>query len=438
MVLKDTYDFESKARTRERLEKVIRTIYSKPKDREHLKVLTILGHQDCELKQVWDPLGVPRKNITVVELYPEPHKIIEENNLGINLYPETISILNYITQTQEKFDIINLDAQAQFGLDERNILRNIAGKQLLGNRGILSTWYYGAREDGYNKNWFKKTFEECVNETSEEEGKIKDRSNLISRMICSVFIDGVTNLEPHTSIMENKNLFETYGDFLLQKPEIIETLKKIKKDPEKATLFMGSINAYAGIDFFKARIEKAVSKINGLSEDSKSILSNVLYYQKINSYFSAMQERYKYIGDNKAPMLVDINYFKQEDFSDIAGYNLNDQGEMVINLPIIKDKDERRKRVKRIDLFQKLRHRCTGYDLEKRIHLGSSYVKTLEDEKPTKRILSKEERVEVRDFLATGIPEEEIMQTYNITKEQIAAHKAVVTLEKRKEEAKQQ
>jgi len=65
--MKETYDFKTKARIREELRKTIAELYTQPKQRSELKVLTLMSHEDNELRQIWGPLGFNPANITVVE-----------------------------------------------------------------------------------------------------------------------------------------------------------------------------------------------------------------------------------------------------------------------------------------------------------------------------------------------------------------------------------
>ena len=59
--MKESYNYETKSKAREELRKFIEEIYPKRKKRRNLKVLTLLGHEDNELREVWDRLGILEK-----------------------------------------------------------------------------------------------------------------------------------------------------------------------------------------------------------------------------------------------------------------------------------------------------------------------------------------------------------------------------------------
>lgn len=390
--MKDTYDFESKARARVELKNFVHEKYRKPKDRKNIRVLTLLGHEDHELKQVWDPLGVPRENITVIEYLPKVHEIIKDNNLGVNLFPKATSLEDYIESSSDKsFDIINIDETSNFNKRQRETLAKIAYNQMLGDNGILATWYLGKRENKSTRGWFEEVFSLDDEEYGCYKEKVRNRSNIISRMISSIFIRGTLNYDHHP-------LFdEEYFDFFISEyteklfPEVLD-LENFSV--EKASEFITETfkEFFDNHSFAEISIRERINDIllrNLLPKYKihQKILEEILYFQHTGSYFSTRQKRFKYVSDNGSPMLVDFNNFEHLDLK------------RVINLEI--DKGQYRifwgknikKAEKTIEKFLDARKKCGGHLLEERIHLGSSFK-----EKSRKRTISDKEEA----YLAIG------------------------------------
>lgn len=149
MPIKDSYGFKAKELARENLKNFIAEHYSE-RERKNLKVLTLLGHENYELEQIWDVLGVPRENITVVEENSKIYKVLEDKledpDFNVDLLPKQ-SIDDFIQETDEKFDIINLDYQGYFNEEKKQTLDLIAYRGILEKRGVLATWYSGKREN---------------------------------------------------------------------------------------------------------------------------------------------------------------------------------------------------------------------------------------------------------------------------------------------------
>jgi hypothetical protein len=364
--MKKSYESIPKAKARKHLELFIKKIYPKRKLRKNLKVLSLLGHEDHELRNVWDPLGVPRENITNIEKDPEAFELSKKRYSDVQTHYGTIE--DFLDKTDETFDVINYDTTSQFGLNERNALRFIAYKGLLGDKGVLVSWFVGHREGGYNKQWFRDRFEEDSSFIDERDTSfIKDRSDLISRMICSIMIDGrafynphpFVKLEPFSSVYKEsvKVLSREHGiedgKFFWDPVKGNKIIKKVLKDLSKKTFPQ-------------------------MGDDGIYLLKEALFYQDIGSYFTTLQKRMKYVGDNGTPMLIDINYLKRDDFSDITHMIHGEDGEHEIFIPAISDNKTLRKR---INYFMRCRGLCVGEYLDERMNLGSSMKPLITKEK---------------------------------------------------------
>ncbi|MFH1358564.1 MAG: hypothetical protein ABIH37_01610 [archaeon] len=349
--MKDTYDFEAKTKARERLRRFIERIHPR-KRRSGLRVLTMLGHEENELEQIWDPLGVPRRNITNVEHNKKIAKEVQARHPEIDTVNSSLD--EYLITVTNPFHVINYDTTSTFGVRERNVLRNIAAGQILGDKGIVATWFQGKREGGYTKEWFEKTFEQYQNIFSDTKEGVKDRSNLISRMISSIMMDGMS-LFSHP--LMNFDYF--IEQFKSKRPDLVKEDGRISWNNEDGPSTIREI--------LKELVRGKVNEKNVWN------ISELLFYQGIGSYLSAAQERLSYIGDNGTPMLVDINYFKQENFSEIAHINrIDSNGNAHLSLVSKSDRPKFKRSIKKFDRFIEARYKCLGETLSEREFLGSS------------------------------------------------------------------
>jgi len=139
---KETYDFESKRKVRENFSKFIkRYLGHKIKD---LKVACLPGEEALEIFEVYDPLGIPRENIWGIERGEKEYNRLQSKNLGIHLFPG--DDVDFLMQTEHKFDVINLDYQGMFGTPAFRSLKAIARRQILQDKGILGTTFFANRE----------------------------------------------------------------------------------------------------------------------------------------------------------------------------------------------------------------------------------------------------------------------------------------------------
>lgn len=135
---------ENKQIVREELAEFILENYT-PAEIKNMKVLTLLSEQPFELK-IWDKLNILRKNITTIERNPLSREKIKQNHKGIRLIENYNNINEFIADTNEIFDIINLDYTGYLNPEKTKALINISEKGMLGKKGILATWYSGRME----------------------------------------------------------------------------------------------------------------------------------------------------------------------------------------------------------------------------------------------------------------------------------------------------
>lgn len=396
MVMKDSYDFNVKNEVREKLRDFVSRAYPGVDQRRNLHVLTLLGHEDNELKQVWDPLGVPRKNITTLENNPQAYEIVKNMNFGVNLIKGNVN--DYIPVTNKKFDVINLDYQGYYNFDKFRIMEEIAYNQMLGNKGVLATWYSGRREKGDILDYHKinnmcamrtlsdilmdstKDFDltiknNLINHLKERREQLNAgeiRSDSISEDIILSFAYPLINFEQHplvkklgfqkeydnyisnTSLfiqrnrvflkaaLENKSLKEAdscfgFGGFT---EEAFEAFKRIRKNvldnkpisEADKDIFYLDLHV-GGLDKVNEVLKRKVEGTIGNSFSGYTTPISVLIGQYYtNPMFVLDNLRLNYKSDNGTPMIVDFNCFGKKDFSKTLDWKLKSDGKLEIPL----------------------------------------------------------------------------------------------------------
>lgn len=137
-----------------------------PQQMKKLKILNLTSDKPYELEQIYDKLGIPRENITTVEKDPKKKQRIKNSNFGIRLIEDYSSIDDFIRDTDEKFDIINIDYSGNMNWQQVITISNIAVKDMLRDRGILATWYSGRRENTLTQRDFVGNYQSIKNALS--------------------------------------------------------------------------------------------------------------------------------------------------------------------------------------------------------------------------------------------------------------------------------
>lgn len=131
---------------RHKLFRFIETKYQN-KDSDYLNVACLPGKNAAEIFEVYDRLGIPRENIYGIEKNLEIAEKIEEKTPNINLF--TGSAEEFFENAADKdqvFDIISLDFTGKLTEDKSNLINDLGSYDLLGEKGVLATNFYGTRE----------------------------------------------------------------------------------------------------------------------------------------------------------------------------------------------------------------------------------------------------------------------------------------------------
>ena len=346
---------------------------------ENSRVLTLLGPKTHELEQIWDPLGVKQSNITVIESDPEVYEIIKKQNLGVQLL-EPQDIDTYLQETNQLYDIINLDYKGYLSPARTHTLSAIGENGLLGKDGIIATWYSGRRErqdvhtfmamhwvkhlmnglKGIKNSSHQPIIEEIVSQIPEN--KIQEflktmTENKIPRdeaitIATQYFLNNLTDykfpavadkIKAHKQICEYVEKTEEYKQLnqtLVQEvlhnqipegkypDEYVTAIKRIRKasldHAEKslddritlASMYVGSVKI-ATADATDKYLQK-YPFFRELSDIQKHNFVSFLVTAGKTQYIPLDTFRLKYIGEGNTPMFVDINHMKDFDTADLV------------------------------------------------------------------------------------------------------------------------
>ena len=89
-----------------------------PKD---WQVVFFPGEEALEL-ELYDRLRIPRENLLGLEIDPKVWERLRKKRLGIRLTDEPLDARVFFEQTDEKFDIVNLDYEGTFN---NNVIRTL-------------------------------------------------------------------------------------------------------------------------------------------------------------------------------------------------------------------------------------------------------------------------------------------------------------------------
>lgn len=467
MVMKENgYGFKAKAIARGKLKEFVGDNYSVC-DRKNSQVLTLLGHEPYELEQIWDPLGIPRKNITTIEKNPKVYKMIQNANYGVKLAPKQ-SIDNFLTETDDDFDIINLDYQGYFNLGKLRNIEEISYRNLLRDKGILAHWHSGNRENeeakllhlGIGSSFLASVAElygaDTINEVLEkingdlretipiainsgmERGILHEEMNPIIRQLSCT--------QSYYDFLKNHENFKEKGKYFLEFSRLSTPKKnKMLKDPifkreyeawaklrrkalsrdqlitqdefeDYARAFHGTIGDEFAEEVIGRKVDAALKNMSQPIENSNALsvfLTHMIRRSRMEGYTLAEGEKYKYLSDGNTPMFLDIFKFLKDTQGPIP-FKIKD-GKIEFN-----PKDFNKKNVKEIIKYVEDRKLPEKYVLKHRELLTAD---------PEAKDLTKEE---VYELLREGKTTKEIIEIDPLQNPNtIRAYKANITMDEK-------
>ncbi|NIO19697.1 MAG: hypothetical protein GTN76_02840 [Candidatus Aenigmarchaeota archaeon] len=352
------YD-EIKARGRHYFRNFIKKLGKDPRD---IKVLFLPGKDAIEISEVFDPLGIPRNNLTGLENVYSIYDQLRRKNYGIKLFHT--GDLEFFGQTDEKFDVINLDYESHFSKNLIESLKEVASRQILRDPGILLTNFLGRREKLRQKQlyitgeeplhtFFKKigdiiykyhdNLDGAVSETKKafdevlkgKNVKLDDLREKIPDIIIDIFMKGECNkripslykLNPdfhriNEEFRDSSNslyrkLLDIYGSEQVKvSSRVLEKILPWGLSLEDA---YHEINTLSDEDLLtkfgsleKKHFYSLIDKIKNSESFGGTFIIGLLRFLDSHPYFCTSHKSFKYISEGSSPMLLDFFYFTQK------------------------------------------------------------------------------------------------------------------------------
>ncbi|MEK6890442.1 MAG: hypothetical protein AABX35_04615 [Nanoarchaeota archaeon] len=461
-----TYNDPAKQLSREKFREFIKihTKFKKPKD---IKVVCfpgaeVEGEEALEVKEIYDPLGIPRANIIGLERGKEEAERLRRANLGIRV--EQVNAHDYFLSTPEKFDIISLDYKGQQTITEVLTLSTIASRQLLREQGVLSTVYFGNRESKRMKydlarrllqaEWIKSfsrgefdhltPSEELRQQIGRIESLLAQNGEDLTSLREGITVETINTLTSGTlNYPVSRSLFSDHP----RKSEVQQVVRSESMDREvKELLSQLTVGRDRSEDDYRRGLEQAFfitmesevkrALMKVMTERRATALIGSLVFEAHKGYIPRDIERYSYTSNSGSNMLMDLFQFGRfptniplltRDVFKI-GY---EEGSLSTQLNHKRYHDKRL--VKAIDDIADLYHRAVSICIPQRIKLTPDQ-RTIEEARRTERTRSPsdEEKLEIYSWLRDkSASDADICTAYNINSRQLAAYKAWNTMNER-------
>jgi len=462
------YGCKAKQEVRGKLKTFVESVYPSREFRKNLKILTLLGPNDYELRQIWDPLGISRENITSVERDPAVYEEVQNKNLGINLVRGTLE--DFVEDTSEKFNILNLDYTGYFSFAKQNTLIDIARKSIIGREGIVATWYSGRREDKEslkflndwpvaNLEWIKHLHNNFAYDRIKKkfEEIIRKKENSIEANGCraeSIFDIVRFSFEEPYALGFSENLAipklglqEDYKNFLRNHPIVKETKQNFLKlavnnrslpedvsshtknsfeafkrmrnaanrreqiSEEDEKIFFNEFNNNLGQMFIREKVEKLVNReLYDFPFQKEELVDNTasLILLSLNKgYISSKNEAYIYFSDKSTPMFVNFNLFERPDIKKYLPFEIRaDKTIRICNKKQLRNLSHLRQFARFHEQFF-----FSHYNPSEVIRINE--LGEIIDAEPDKKLLTKEEvKDEVVKLIEDGMKSTEIVKVY--------------------------
>ncbi|MBN1325895.1 hypothetical protein JW977_02860 [Candidatus Falkowbacteria bacterium] len=300
----------------------------------NIKVVCLESEELLEIINVFDKLGVPRKNIRVIERNEEIAKRIYEKGNGVWVYNYLDH--HFFATTREQFDIISLDYTGKKNQRIIESIRLITGRKLLKKKGILIINTFSARE-----NREKLFLMPVANMIDISYSRTNDK-NVISENEClenalkeiETFNEGGASLESSRDSFTDfiiANIFDSgstkFTEFNRLYPQVKDTDELIKQELEKMEFSDATQKENARL-LLSANLHRREMclHLGRLFGNSDYRVTCFLYYG-LRAIFEMKYkidaiERYKYISSNGAPMEFDLYAFSdiENQFSSLRSY----------------------------------------------------------------------------------------------------------------------
>ena len=407
------------------------------KKRKEVKVICfpgaeVEGEEAIEIKQIYDVLGIPRKNIIGLEADPKKADRLKKANLGIII--ENNYDLNFLKNTNKQFDIISLDYTGYRDEKKWQALHEIAGKQLLYGNGILCTNYSARRESRENQAqmltlqtdaliWNQEN--EKYNDLEEEMTQFQNNQKAnLSKLRNALTYRTLSIMRMGTSALKEIELLKNHPTHEYVQRKLEEFSKETKNNEYKK--FLRAHRYDSGIDnrgeshplslMYRQEhmnaLKDIMKKENNLTDNLAGFFINYFIDLEMKAQFPRAVERYSYVSNKNATMELDLIAFTSAErlykkINENVVYNPE-----TYKLTVNKKLNENKFMNAAKEIYDQ-----QGKKTPERIYLGSSW-------KPPKR-KEKISKIDVIDLLKSGCSPIEICECYaGFSKMQIAAFKA--------------
>ena len=424
----------AKALWRERIVGFDRQHYT-PNQIRNFRVLCFAGKEMTEVFDVYDELGVKRKNVVSLECdtreYDAMCAVNDSLEKRIKIVPA--SALDYLSrQPLQPFDLISLDYCGYFNDEKNLILDRIALHGWLSPRSVLVTNYLKGRETKMVRDSFEHSslyikekiglsslsaeeFGDLYRRIGEEESADSfDLADTRDAIVQTVPIQKMFN----GSGFWNTSLFRTWINSF--SPDTRDLLERIRKDVNDG------------------KCKQIMSYLQRVFEESANNNTTKMFLlllstSEIRQYVLKEHEAYAYVSDSGAPMISDFYLFQQpilpptcQNPRKVVNYFVEDEGMR------IRVKDDKAA-IKMLRAFEEFVFKTFP---EQRVEDMSSIERVvLEAERESsgsaakrKTTTSKKSMREViYSALSAATPDIEIIAAYGVTKMQLAGYKAAYT-----------
>lgn len=159
-----SFDTGVKHRIRSEMRSFLRTTVLKDYSPKDIHVLCLPSSQAVEIFDVYDKLGIPRKNIIGVERDEDRYNLLASKSLGITIIKsplEKILAEKFLATTfgnlggSKSFHIMNLDLQSNFNRNIVNMLYDISEQKLLADKAVFMITYLRGRETDLSRAYLR-------------------------------------------------------------------------------------------------------------------------------------------------------------------------------------------------------------------------------------------------------------------------------------------
>lgn len=274
------------------------------------------GEEALEVKEIYDPLGIPRGNIVGLEYDSGTAKRLELAKLGIQVVNKKDA--EFFASTQETFDVISLDYTGPQTIDAVNALDAIAGRHILAPWGVLHTNYLGQRETKRLQERMQgarlwKMLSLSVNDRT---------SQLVDEQGLSGYLKNQMALEKKPELEEARNAIteETLaslnaGSFSwMPFPNIFSGTPQHDKWVEEMAVENGVKPNTKGMKVIEqtyfmeatAKLIRTAEQRRGISSAHLRSILTLIHGAKIDPYNIEALERYSYVSNKGSHMLTDF------------------------------------------------------------------------------------------------------------------------------------